>query len=395
VAGFGHDGSLCTGEDMRRSALLVQVRLSAVERAASRARPGVRAPAADIASKLPIEVAAQAAAVAAVVPVPAVVVPRPATSRTTRARNAPPRKAPALADPLTDERRKTIVRRNLPLLLILGILLVVNLVGLPYYLLPIGSRVRDAFHAWLKPSGYVGQSAGLIAFALFLFLYLYPLRKRFRTLAFLGPLNRWLDVHIVAGIAVPLLGAVHAAWRFHGLIGLGYLSMVLVALSGIVGKYLYVHIPRGRSGLGMTLDEIEARRRELLERIAEATGLGLDEVEAVLAGRKTAAAPLGVGGTLIGLISSDFSRWRMTRRLRRLLRERTSGARKLDQAALRDIVRLARREIALTQQLRMLDATQRLFRYWHVFHRPFSIMAFVAVTIHVVLVVSLGVTWLW
>jgi hypothetical protein len=317
-----------------------------------------------------------------------VAVPKPATSRAIRARPAP------AARP-TDEPRRIIVRRNLPLLSILGFLLVVNVVGLPYYLLPIGSRVRDVFHVWLKPSGYVGQSAGLIAFALFIFLYLYPLRKRFRALSFLGPLNRWLDVHIVAGLAVPLLGAVHAAWRFHGLIGLGYLSMVMVAVSGIVGKYLYVHIPRGRSGLELTLDEIEARCGELLERIAGATGLGLDDVEAVLAGRKAAAAPLGIVGTVVSLVSSDFSRWRMTWRLRRLLRKRANGARKLDQAALRDIVRLARREIALTQQLRMLDATQRLFRYWHVFHRPFSIMAFAAVTIHVVLVVSLGVTWLW
>ena len=76
----------------------------------------------------------------------------------------------------------------------------------------------------------------------------------------LGSLQRWLDVHIVAGLSVPLVGALHAGWRFHGLIGLGYLAMLAVSLSGIVGRYLYIHIPRGRSGLEMSLDEIERQR---------------------------------------------------------------------------------------------------------------------------------------
>jgi hypothetical protein len=235
----------------------------------------------------------------------------------------------------------------------------------------------------------------LIAFALFVFLYLYPLRKKLRHLAFLGSLSRWLDVHIVAGLAVPLLGAVHASWRFQGLIGLGYASMVLVSLSGIVGKYLYVHIPRGRSGLELSLLEIETRRRELLSSIVERTGLDADTIARCMELDRPTATREGLGSTLVRLVSSDLTRWRLTRRLRRLLRQESNGAVRLDRNTIRETVRLARREIALTQQLRTLQATQRVFRLWHVVHRPFSITAFVAVTIHVVLVVSLGVTWIW
>ena len=287
------------------------------------------------------------------------------------------------------------LRRNLPLATILGVLALINVAGMTYYLSAIGERMRSPLHAWLKPSGYVGQSAGLIAFGLFVFLYLYPLRKRFRFLAFTGRLNRWLDVHIVAGLAVPLFGAVHAAWRFQGLIGWGYFSMLMVSLSGIVGKYLYIHIPRSKNGLALTLDQIDAAREELLERIASMTGLATAEVAAALATRDTGSARPGLGAALSALFSSDLARWRIMRRLRRRLREQSSTKRTLDKKTLNEVVRLARREIAMTQQLRMLEATQRLFGYWHVFHRPFSITAFVAVTIHVVLVISLGVTWLW
>jgi hypothetical protein len=307
---------------------------------------------------------------------------------------APAARRPAARDAST-ESGPGLVRRNLPLVTILGALAVVNLLGLEYYLKPIEDRMRDPLHAWLKPSGYVGQSAGLIAFGLFLFLFLYPLRKRMRRLDFLGKLNSWLDVHIVAGFVVPVLGAVHAAWRFQGIIGWGYFSMLMVALSGVVGKYLYVHIPRGRSGLALSLEEIESRRGELLEQIVAMTGLEPQEVEDALRTRTQGSASLGIFASLTALISSDFTRRRIVWRLKRKLRERNVARRSLDAKTLRQIARLARREVAMRQQLRVLGATQRLFRYWHVFHRPFSITAFAAVTIHVVLVVYLGVTWLW
>jgi len=44
--------------------------------------------------------------------------------------------------------------------------------GARYYLEPMAARVRSPWHAWLKPSGYIGQSAGLLALTLFLFLWL-------------------------------------------------------------------------------------------------------------------------------------------------------------------------------------------------------------------------------
>ena len=58
-------------------------------------------------------------------------------------------------------------------------------------------------------------------------------------------------------------------------------------------------------------------------------------------------------------------------------------------------MRLARREMALAQQARMLDATHAVFRYWHVLHRPVAVAALLAVLVHVAVVVAVGATWLW
>jgi hypothetical protein len=83
-----------------------------------------------------------------------------------------------------------------------------------------------------------------------------------------------------------------------------------------------------------------------------------------------------------------MARGRAVRRLRRRLGGGGKGRKRLD-----EIVTLARRQMSLSQQARLLDTTQGIFRYWHAAHRPVAITAFVAVTIHVVVVVAVGATW--
>ncbi len=278
--------------------------------------------------------------------------------------------------------------------LLLFVLVAICVGGARYYLEPMAGRVRSPWHAWLKPSGYIGQSAGLLALALFLFLWLYPLRKKYRWLAFTGAISRWLNAHVLAALALPLLVAVHAAWRFGGVIGLGFWSMMVVWLSGIVGRYIYARIPRGKLGVELTREEIARRRTALLAQIAQQSGLDLATVEGILA-PAPAAERLGVLGTLKRMVADDFARRRAERRLRRLWDARGPRRRVADRAVIRSVMRLARQEVALAQQARMLDATHAVFRYWHVFHRPVAVAALVAVLVHVLVVVALGATWLW
>lgn len=281
-----------------------------------------------------------------------------------------------------------------PLAIIVTVLVSINVAGLPYYLAPMAERVRSPLHPWLRPSGVIGQSAGILALAIFLFLWLYPLRKRVRWLAFTGSIGRWLDVHITVALALPLLLAIHAAWRFGGLIGLGFDAMMIVVASGIVGRYLYVRIPRSRSGVELTLAEVRQQRERLIGDLLERTKLPRAELERILEPvRSTAVAP-GIVRALLSMLQGDIARWRAGRALRRRWRSDPALA-ALDAGMLRDAARLATRGMALEQQVRMLDATHRVFRFWHVAHRPMAFTALVAVVIHVAVVVALGATWLW
>ena len=273
--------------------------------------------------------------------------------------------------------------------LLAGILII----GQPYYALAIAERVRHPFHAWLRPSGYVGQSAGIAALAIFIFLWLYPLRKKLRWLAFTGGVARWLDVHVATALVLPLLVTIHAGWRFGGMIGLGFWAMMVVWSSGVIGRYIYARIPRSRSGVELDRNGIASNRQRLLEQIASETGLDVQLVERTLAADPLPAS-LGAVATLRRMLADDRARRRAARWLKELCAARSAGGRGRQVRNVARVVDLARREMALAQQARLLDATHDLFRYWHVAHRPVAIAALVAVLVHVGVVVAVDVTWL-
>lgn len=274
------------------------------------------------------------------------------------------------------------------------VLLAVNVAGARYYLLPIIERVRSPLHPLLKSSGLVGQTAGIIALAIFVFLWLYPLRKKWRRLAFTGSVGRWMEVHIIAALALPLLLTIHAAWRFAGVIGLGFWAMMVVCASGIVGRYLYVRIPRSRTGAELSLEEVAGQRRGLVQQIVETTGLSFHEVQALLPTDTARSAP-GPTRAIRMMLVNDLARWQTRREIRRRWRALAGRTRSLDRRTIDDVANLVAREMALAQQVALLNATHRIFRWWHVAHRPIALTALIAVIIHVAVVVAVGATWFW
>lgn len=272
----------------------------------------------------------------------------------------------------------------------LAIPVAITVWGGAYYFIPRAARLRHPLHDLLKPSAAIGLGMGVLGLSLFLFMWLYPMRKSIKWLSWTGPLGSWMRIHVVAGLALPAIVAVHAGWRFEGLIGMGYLAMFVVSLSGIVGRYLYVHIPRSRNGIELSMEDAAGERKALITTIAAATGIVPAEIE-----RRLAVDPRPYDGldpirTLWRMFQDDVARWKTLRELKAELSKPHAGHAPLQGTELRETMQLARREMQLTQQLRMLDATRKIFGYWHVAHRPFAITALFAVIVHVVIAVWIG-----
>jgi hypothetical protein len=256
--------------------------------------------------------------------------------------------------------------------------------GWSYYRTPITIRGYAPAHAALRPSGPFGQTFGVVGAALILVPFLYMARKRMgRRGALPGTTRGWLEVHLFCGIVGPMLVTMHTAFKFNGIVSAAYWAMMMVMLSGFVGRYLYVRIPRTIRGTELTRAELDAKADALhVELLASAgTGSLLDRIAAV----ERSAVPAGGRATWMGLLSGEIGLRRRLRALRHEIRRSALGPGQQD-----ELVRLATERALLLRRVAYLQQTKVAFGLWHVFHLPLVYLMLVIVSAHVALALYMG-----
>lgn len=255
--------------------------------------------------------------------------------------------------------------------------------GREYYLTPLSTRAYSPHHALLRPSGPIGQTLGLVGAALMLVPFVYMLRKRVPGLRSIGSARGWLEVHLFCGVVGPVLVTLHTSFKFNGIISAAYWSMVIVMLSGFIGRFLFVRIPRSIQGSELTRTELDARAESLIAEIADSVPsmAVLDRVRAfeasvVPASSRLSFVDLWVGELLLG------------RRLHRFEQELAGHG--LAPALAHAVVTLTRERAMLLRRIAYLQKTKALFGLWHVFHLPLVYLLLVIVTAHVAVTLYLG-----
>lgn len=253
--------------------------------------------------------------------------------------------------------------------------------GLPYYLTPLAERARHPLYWQLKPGGSWGLAYGIVGAGMMTLMLLYSVRKRFVALRRLGPVADWLDFHILFGICGPLFILLHSSFKVQGLVALSFWSMVAVATSGIAGRYLYRQIPHTTAGDELSLAEVEKLDRELAERLRSETGIGeaaLRELDAV--------AELGTneGRSLVVMaLRFPLDSLRLARRLAAFGKRFSPTDRQLR----RRYELLVREKVRLRRRILLWQRVRELFHYWHVFHKPFAVVMYLFMFVHI------GVAW--
>jgi hypothetical protein len=255
--------------------------------------------------------------------------------------------------------------------------------GREYYLTPLAVRGYLPTHRLLRPSGPVGQTLGVVGTAMMLMPFLYMARKRIRGLKEVGSLRTWLELHLFCGIVGPLLVTFHTSFKFNGIISAAYWSMVIVVLSGFVGRYLYVRIPRSIRGNEMTRAELDARAEALRESLAE-THLS-DQMLAQVHQFEQWAVPSATGASLGGLFFGDIA---VRTRLRVL--DRRLAAAGLDTQLRANVVALTAERATLLRRFAYLQKTKKLFELWHVFHLPLVYLLLVIASAHIAIALYMG-----
>jgi hypothetical protein len=263
--------------------------------------------------------------------------------------------------------------------------------GFSFYTTSYQQRPRHEDYRFLRPAGGLGHAAGIIGSLMMIFMLLYSVRKRIRLFKNLGRLNRWLDIHIFFGITGPLLVVIHTSFKVQGLVAVSFWSMVAVALSGVLGRYLYLQIPRNVQGEQLSVQEINDLKRGLAEDLKIGNKIDQNQLEKI---EKDLSLEQKVNkGTLRmlpAIITDDLMRpFKMKKYRRRYLRN-MNLSRELEDK----ILTLVLNRSLLNRKIAFLNQVQTLFHYWHVFHKPFAIIMYIIMLVHVGIAIWLGYTWL-
>lgn len=260
--------------------------------------------------------------------------------------------------------------------------------GWDYYILTAAERPFSAKHDLLKPSGTVSIRLGILGALLFCVIFLYPLRKRVPWLKKLGTAPHWLDFHIVFGLTAPVLIAFHASFKFRGIAGVAFWFMVSVALSGVVGRYVYAQIPRSLNSAEVSLKELQAAELELSDALARNNLLTPEDLQPLLQLPSPEQVRIMPVLRVLGLmLAYDIARPFRLAALRARI-SRKSEARLPEEVA--RALHVVRAQSSLSKRVAFLSRSQQIFHLWHVVHRPFSYSFVVLALIHIVVVVALG-----
>lgn len=258
--------------------------------------------------------------------------------------------------------------------------------GWAYYKLPLVDRPLDPEHRVLKPGGLWGHNLGVMgALLMILGVTMYVLRKRMRRFMTWGNIRVWLTVHIFLCVMGATLVTFHTAFKVGGLVAISFWCMVGVVLSGALGRYVYVRIPRDLRGQAMNASNLLRQFNKIRDRIQ--THLGQEHEVLVLLAAQNTEQRAG----LSGLVISDLSRYLRFRRIHRILKSDPV----VPENQVRTVMALAKRQAGLQRSIHFYQTLQNVLHYWHVIHLPFTVVMFLVMIVHVGVAILFGHRWIF
>ena len=239
---------------------------------------------------------------------------------------------------------------------------------------------------YLSAETGTGYLLGIVGGSLMLVLLLYPLSKRIKLLTRFIPIRYWFGIHMFFGIIGPVLILFHSNFQTGSTNStVALICMLLVAGSGIIGRYIYTSIHHGLYGTRVTLKELKQKTEndhaELLQLFAKDKRLNsqLEKME-----EKALRPYTSLTKSVLHAIYLAINSRRFNRKVRRLLKNsyRETHENKL----LPDNIELAHLIKHYTLALRQTAAFkvyERLFSLWHILHLPLFFLMIITAIIHI------------
>ena len=253
--------------------------------------------------------------------------------------------------------------------------------GYDYYPLSLDDRVEHPDYRTLRSSGNIGYGYGVAGTFLIFTNLLYLARRRLAKWN-MGSVKTWLDVHVFTGLAGALFISFHSTFKARSTMAqVTTLSLLLVVITGLVGRFLYALIPRGAD---IDFEDAMSELSMVAPKEAEAIQQGIKEYEVRHAGRIA----------LFKLPDFLSQLRRSTKDQSELIRLTVENS-LLYQQDPRSLGELSARLQAGTKRKNRALAAGAVLRSWRSLHLFFAILMLLTVVFHIGAAWYYGYRWFW
>jgi len=244
----------------------------------------------------------------------------------------------------------------------------------------------------LSADAGLGYLLGIVSVTCMALLLLYPLRKRIRLLKVLGPVRNWFRFHMILGMTVALAALYHCNFTlgsFNSRVAL--FSALLVAGSGLIGRYIYAKIHHGLYGRKANLKELLAQINLTAPDGGHLATFVPELTQRLTAFDKRVMVPPknvldGIKLLLRMTVVTRLEHWRLVRFIRRRLMVEASVSPRVAQHRI-PLERATRlfisRHLRQVRKVAEFNAYERLFSLWHVVHLPFFVLLIISAAVHI------------
>ena len=241
-----------------------------------------------------------------------------------------------------------------------------------------------------------GYWLGIIGGSLMLLLLLYPLRKKVRFLNMFGAIKYWFKLHMLFGVLGPVAILFHANFSLGSTnSNVAFSSMVIVASSGLVGRYLYTKIHHGLYGRKANLKELRETLKESKDNLGSHFTLTKDVVVKIKSSERLLLRNRNIVlATLLWPIiffRTAFAKRVIRKKIKKAFSE-ASTRKGWDKKMVRSLSRDANSEVQPyidgLYEMYGFRIFEGLFSLWHFLHLPLFIALVFTGILHVVVVHS-------
>jgi hypothetical protein len=225
----------------------------------------------------------------------------------------------------------------------------------------------------------LGYILGIIGLSMMTIILIYPIKKRYPNSNWLGSTRFWFRLHMLFGVLGPILLLYHANYRVDALNTVVVLfAMILVTLSGIIGRYLYRSVHKGFYGnriefadLKRDLDKQEEVFLPLIARFPDWSA----QIDTIA---KTALLrPIAMRMVWQKWLEVSKQTVQMRALVRKAVRDGVTDT---------DTARMVDEFLDSAVKTVRFTLLERLFGLWHILHVPLLFIMFITAIIHVIAV---------